>query len=196
MLGSMATICAAILAGGKSRRMGTNKALIPYRGVPLIRRVADCACSITDEVMICADEPDLYSFLKLPVVPDRFPGCGPLAGLHTAFLATERTHVLLLACDLPNLTASLLKKLVSSTEDFDAVIPVTSDNCAQPLCAVYARTCEKRVEENLVRGQYKIIEVFSDARLRTRYFLCCEMSFHDSLLHNLNTPDDLKKLVP
>jgi molybdenum cofactor guanylyltransferase len=191
----MVPVCAAILAGGKSRRMGTNKALVHCHGVPMIRRVAECALSITDEVILCANDPDLYSFLKLPVVRDRCPGCGPLAGLHSAFLASERNHVLLLACDLPNVTVALLERLVSCVADYDAVIPVTSDNRPHPLCAVYSRTCRDQVEVHLGRGRYKVLDLFSDTPLRARFLPSSEMNLQDSLLDNLNSPDDLKKLV-
>jgi molybdopterin-guanine dinucleotide biosynthesis protein A len=173
--------------------MGTNKALLHYEGVPLVRRAAERARCVTDEVFVCANDPELYSFLGMPVIQDRFPGCGPLAGLHAALYATRRKHVLLLACDLPNVTGPLLTVLAASATGFDAVIPVTSDGCQHPLCAVYSRSCLSAVEQNLQRGRFRMLDLFENTPLRVRLLPSNEIHFHDSLFDNLNTPDDLKK---
>jgi molybdenum cofactor guanylyltransferase len=173
--------------------MGTNKALLHYDGVPLVRRAAERARCVTDEVFVCANDPDLFSFLGMPVIQDRYPGCGPLAGLHAALFATQRTHVLLLACDLPNLTVPLLALLAANAEGFDAVVPVTSDGCKHPLCAVYSRSCLSSVEQNLQRGHLRMLDLVENTPLRVRFLLSSEMRLHDSLFDNLNTPEDLKK---
>ncbi len=189
--GIMTAVCAAILAGGKSRRMRKNKALIEYQGMPLIERVAACASSVTDEVIVCANDRSLYSFLGLPVAQDRFPNCGPLAGLHAAFLSTDREKVLLLACDLPDITPLLLSRLAAEIGDYDAIIPMTSDFGAHPLCAVYSRTCFSRVADNLCRGQFRMLDVFENTALHVRFLNVSEIGFQDYLLRNLNTPEDL-----
>jgi molybdenum cofactor guanylyltransferase len=172
--------------------MGTNKALLKIEGGPLIGRVAECARSITDEVIVCANESAPYEFLGLPIVPDRFSGCGPLAGLHAAILVTRRPYVLLLACDLPNITAPLLTRIVSGSGGFDAVIPVTSDHCSHPLCALYSRNCLDRIEHNLQSGRLRMLDLFLDSPLHPRWLTSSEMGFHDYLFANLNTPDDLR----
>jgi len=105
-------LCAVILAGGESRRMGFNKALLEINGRPVIQTLAELARKITDEVLISANDAGGYAFLGLTIVPDVHRGQGPMAGLHAAFARTSRSLVLLMACDLPNLRGDLLRSLI------------------------------------------------------------------------------------
>src|SRR5438093_2993057 len=94
-------LCAVVLAGGKSRRMGTNKAFVLVAGVPIISRLIDEARLLTDEVRISANDPTPYEPFGVPVISDIHPGHGPLAGLHAGFASPRRSFALLLACNLP-----------------------------------------------------------------------------------------------
>src|SRR5688572_20417127 len=94
-------LCAVLLAGGQSRRMGRNKALIPLDGCPIITRLACEAGQLTDQIIISANDIPVYESLGLPIVPDVYQGQGPLAGLHAAMTYSERPLLLALACDLP-----------------------------------------------------------------------------------------------
>ena len=77
-------VCAVILAGGQSRRMGFNKALIDVNGRPIISLLIDQVSQVTNRILISSNDSSSYRFLNFPVVPDHFAGCGPLAGLHAA----------------------------------------------------------------------------------------------------------------
>jgi molybdopterin-guanine dinucleotide biosynthesis protein A len=189
-------LCVAILAGGQSRRMGFNKALVQVDGRPLIAKLAHHARLLSDQVLVCANDPDTYAFLELPVVCDVFPGQGPLAGLHTALAHTERPLVLLIACDLPNTVDELWRRLVTYAEGYDAVIPQTGDGQVHPLSAVYRRTCRPVAEANLRRGINKVVDLFRDSALRVKWLKANEGHFHDSQFDNLNTPEDLARIVP
>ncbi len=184
-------LCAVLLAGGESRRMGFNKALLLIDGRPLIQRVLDRILPLTDEVLLSTNDPSVYDFLKLPSVPDRFKGQGPLAGLHAAMLRSPRSLFLLLACDMPNLHERLLRRLISSSADFDAVIPSTSNGRSHPLCAIYCRTCFPEIDANLRVGGNKVTDIFLSARLKVKWLKPEEGEFADRDLENLNTPDDL-----
>ena len=120
-------VCAVILAGGQSRRMGFNKALIDVNGRPIISLLIDQVSQLTNRILISSNDSSSYRFLNFPVVPDHFAGCGPLAGLHAAMRWNDCSLFIVLACDLPNLQAPLLKSLVSLAEGFDAAIPRTKD---------------------------------------------------------------------
>ena len=186
-----ADVCAVILAGGKSRRMGFNKALLDVQGQPLIRVVAEQVRDLTDLVFISSNEPTIYDFLGLQVVPDIFHAQGPLAGLHASMVSCSRSLFLLLACDLPNLHEALLHRLIQHADSSDAVIPRTEDGHAHPLCAVYRRTCFARVDENLRLGINRMTALFLDPSLKVKWLSPTEGCFTDSDLHNLNVPDDL-----
>jgi molybdopterin-guanine dinucleotide biosynthesis protein A len=187
-------ICAVILAGGRSSRMGCNKALLQVNGKLLIQTLVDRVSPVTDQILISSNDPESYKFLDFPIIPDRFPGNGPLAGFHSAMMANSYSLYLLLACDLPNLKTPLLRTLVSLADGFDAVIPRTRDGIAHPLCAVYRRTCFPAVERALARGDNKVIRTFLEDSLVVRWVESDEGSFEDADLANINTPEDLRNL--
>jgi molybdopterin-guanine dinucleotide biosynthesis protein A len=191
---SASDVCAVILAGGQSSRMGFNKALLDVGGRPLIRVLVDRIRPLTDQILISSNDCSSYRFLNFPVVPDRFKGHGPLAGFHAAMLWNICSLYLVLACDLPNLQETLLRNLVSLAEGFDAAVPRTGDGLAHPLCAVYRRTCLPSVEKALIRGTNKVIEIFLDDNLSIRWVGPDEGHFRDIDLANINTPEDLRRM--
>jgi len=188
-------VCAVILAGGRSRRMGSNKALLDIGGKPLIQVLINRILPVTNRILISSNDCESYRFLDFPVVPDRFPDNGPLAGFHSAMLRDVCQLYIVLACDLPNLQTRLLENLVSMADGFDAAIPCTRDHVIHPLCAVYRRTCLPSIEQALERGANKVIETFlSDHSLALRFVDPDEGEFDDADLANINTPEDLQRL--
>ncbi|HEY8393934.1 MAG TPA: molybdenum cofactor guanylyltransferase [Thermaerobacter sp.] len=108
---ALAPITGVILAGGHSRRMGRDKALLDLGGRPMIARVAEALGRVCAEVLVVDRDPDRYAFLGLPVVLDRKPGFGALSGLHAGLLALPRPYGLFVACDMPFLQPALLRYL-------------------------------------------------------------------------------------
>jgi molybdenum cofactor guanylyltransferase len=186
--------CAVILAGGQSRRMGFNKALIEIGGQPLIQILANRVRPVADQILISSNDGSSYKFLDIPIIPDHFKGHGPLAGFHSAMLWDVSSLYLVLACDLPNVKESFLRNLISLAVGFDAAIPRTKDGLAHPLCAVYRRTCLPYVEEALKRGANKVIENFLDSSLSIKWIGPEEGQFEEADLANINTPEDLSQL--
>ena len=140
----------AVLAGGQSRRMGRDKALLPLGGQTLIERVLAAAHPLGYPGLIVGD-PAAHAHLGLPVHPDRRPGLGPLGGLYTALDATA-APVLLLACDLPFLTPAFLSHLAERRGPQQAVVPHT-DAGLQPLCALYEPSCMAAVQAAIEADQ-------------------------------------------
>ena len=186
-------ICAVILAGGKSRRMGRDKALIRIGGRTLVEIMAERVSPLTDKVFISANNPETFSFLPFQAVPDLYPGQGPLSGLHAVMAEHVYTLYITLACDLPGLPASLIRRMLDVSEGFDAVIPRTSDGMAHPLAAVYRRTCLPVIEDALQKKANKFIDAFPGDGLRVRWMEPGEGNFTYNDLANINTPDDLRK---
>ncbi len=174
--------------------MGFNKALLHVGGQPLIRVLADRVRPVTEHIFISSNDASSYQFLEFPIIPDHFRDHGPLAGFHAAMMRHVCSLYIVLACDLPNLQAQLLHRLISFADGFDAVIPRTADGMAHPLCAVYRRTCLPSIEQALQRGANKVIETFLDDTLAVRWVGPGEGSFKDSDLANINTPEDLQRL--
>ena len=188
-------ICAVILAGGKSRRMGQNKALINLGGRPLAEIMAERALQLTNNVFISANAPEIFNFLPFLVVPDLLPEQGPLSGLHAVMSGHVYTLYITLACDLPGLPVSLVSSMLGVSEGFDAVIPRTSDGMAHPLAAVYRRTCLPVIEDALRKKANKVIDILPCAGLRIRWMDPGEGDFADEDLANINTPEDLRRFL-
>jgi molybdopterin-guanine dinucleotide biosynthesis protein A len=185
-----------IQAGGKSRRMGQDKALIPFLGQPLITRVIQRVGWLGDEVVVNTNRPDAYAFLGLPTLPDVIPERGALGGLYTALMIANHSLVAVVACDMPFVNPDLLAAQRSLLEDtaYDAVIPVT-EHGEEPFHAVYRReTCLPIVQAALDAGNWRVNSWFENANL---YFLSPEEARqHDPLqlaFRNVNTPADLRE---
>jgi molybdopterin-guanine dinucleotide biosynthesis protein A len=156
---------AVILAGGKSVRMGRNKALLDFGGETLIERVYRILQDVFQEVLISANDAEAYAFVGAPIVHDVFDSASSLAGIHAGLLRCRAEHCFFAACDMPFLNADLVRYLGRFAGDFDVVIPV-SQNGLEPLHSFYSRRCIPHIEEQLERGNPKIIDFFDRVRVR------------------------------
>jgi molybdopterin-guanine dinucleotide biosynthesis protein A len=140
--------------------------------------------------VLSTNEPSAHLFLGLPAVADIYPGCGPMAGIHAALRHTARSMLLVLACDLPAVTAKLLRRLVEWAEGFDVVVPMTSDGVLHPVCALYRRTCLPVMEEHLRSGNTGLLDLFHSQKVRTRRLAPGEGDFTDADLRDMDSPED------
>ena len=187
-------VSAIVLAGGQSRRMGRDKALIDYQGQPIIAHVIDTLRVLADDVVVVSNRSDLYGSFGARVVADYDPPCGPLGGIAVGLRAAQHPLAVVVACDMPFLNVSLLHWLIDLAQDYDAVVLQTGDEF-EPLHAVYRRDCYQPIVQRLERGERRVISFFADVRLRP--VPQAEWRVLDPLgrsLVNLNTPDDLEKL--
>ena len=186
-------VAAFILAGGKSTRMGTDKAFVLLNGRTLLARALDVARSVTDDVRIVGDPAKFASFA--PVVADIFPGCGPLAGIHAALRASQADLNLMLAVDLPFVSPALLRFLIASAQD--SVASVTIPRAAhgwQPLCAIYRREFADTAEKALQAGRYKIDALFDPRETQSIEEQELERAgFSAAMFRNLNSPEELEE---
>jgi molybdopterin-guanine dinucleotide biosynthesis protein A len=184
-----------VLAGGKSTRMGTDKAglsLVP-RGETLLATALEKARAVTPEVFIVG-APPLYSRYG-PTFPDIFPGCGPLGGIHTALSHTRTEFNLILAVDTPFLSAGLLAYLAKKALASRAVVtaPVVKAY-PQPLCAIYSRDFLPIATSALKAANYKIVPLFpQDRTLLVEEAELARFAFTAEMFDNLNTPEDLER---
>jgi molybdopterin-guanine dinucleotide biosynthesis protein A len=190
----MLTVC--VQAGGKSSRLGKDKALLDFGGQPLIQYVLSQVASLADETMITTNHPEGYRFLGLPLVPDLIRDRGALGGLYTALSAASHPLVAVVACDLPFANADLLahcRDLLLADASLDVVIPSTKHGL-EPLHAVYRReTCRPAVKAAIEADQWRMIAWHSEVKIRV---LTPEESATfdpDGLVFwNLNTPEDFQ----
>jgi molybdenum cofactor guanylyltransferase len=185
-------ISVVIQAGGQSKRMGRDKALVPLRGKPLIEYVLEQVSGLGDEILITTNNPDDFAAFDLPTIQDRTPGAGALAGLSTALTAARGDHVLIVACDLPFLKRPLLRHLLDLAPTADVIIPEWNRSL-EPLVAVYARKCLVEVNAALNRGEMRMVSFFPQLNIRKVGHSEIEELDPDGLsFFNVNTPEDLE----
>lgn len=181
----------AIQAGGRSRRMGIDKGLVPLHGRPMVSHLLDRVADLGDEILITTNRPDDYAFLGVRLAPDDSPGAGALSGLRTALKAANGDKVLVLACDMPFVSRSLLAHLIRLAPQADVIIPRPGGEY-EPMHAVYDRGCLTEIEASLEAGDMRMISFFPRVRV-----LAVEDEELGQLdpgrlsFFNVNTPEDL-----
>jgi molybdenum cofactor guanylyltransferase len=198
-MGESSRVSGIILAGGQSRRMGRDKALIDFQGQPIIVRVMAALCALTDDLVVVSNRSDVYGPLGAPwgarVVADYDPPCGPLGGIAAGLQAMDSELAIVAACDMPFLNVALLRWLIDQADGYDVVVPQSGAEY-EPLHAVYRRTCYTPIVKRLKQGDRRVISFFADVRLRA-----IEEAAWRALdpagrsLVNLNTPGDLTRWV-
>lgn len=184
-----------ITAGGKSSRMGADKAWLLFDDQPLICRVIAAVEQVTSEIAIIANVPG-YERLGLPIFADENPGIGPLEAVRTALSNSRKDRVLLVACDLPFVTPGLFQFLLKLSADHQIVVPMAANGMLEPLCAIYSKSVLPAATQLIHSGERKVSSLFDQAA--TRFVRFDEMSFlrhADYFFDNINTPDDYQRAV-
>jgi len=190
-------VAGIILAGGKSTRLGRDKASELLLGRSLLQRVADRLDGIVDQYVIVTAEsqqlPPIFASRPITYVEDIYPGAGPLAGLYTGLSSMAAPRAIVVACDMPLLKPSLLSLLLRLQTGHDAVMPMNG-GLPEPLCAVYAASCLPAVKAQLDAGSYMMTGFLEDVNVR--FVDASEWERLDpqgvSFL-NVNTEDDLRR---
>ena len=187
-------ITAFILAGGRSRRMGTDKAFLSYHNEPLIRCSIRICQSVTTDVRIIG-EPARYACFGLPVTPDNGESLGPLSGIHAALQHSPTHYNSIIACDMPLMSPEFLRLMLLRLPGPDAVVMRFDDGAVEPLCGIYSSTCLPVADQNLANGRLKITDLLS--QVAVEYITEEELharGMSRKIFTNVNTPDDLEHL--
>jgi len=168
-------ISAAVLAGGKSSRMGQDKALLRLRpgDPPLAEGVIRLVERVAADVFVVASDRPAYAGFGVPVVPDRYPDAGTLGGIATALAVARHDRCLVVACDMPFLVEGLLRWMAAQPPDHDLLIPRVPGESRQgggviyqTLHAIYARRCLPPIERQLAAGDRRVVGFFDHVRVR------------------------------
>lgn len=186
-------VTGVILAGGKSGRMGLDKAFLPVDTRPLIDYVYRTCRALFAEILIISNHPDRYGDFDVKVFVDEVPNSASLGGLYTGLLHSTSEYVFCVACDMPFLRPELIRYLGTLRTDYDAVIPRTAKGL-ECLHAFYAKTCLDPISKQLSDRDLRIRAFLP--HVRVRYCDSSELEPFDSTLFsftNINTPDDFRK---
>ena len=181
-----------VLAGGRSSRMGCDKALLPFRGGSLVESVAR-AVALAAGSAVLVGHPRRYQHLGYPAIADLYPGAGPLGAILTVFDHTSADWNLVVACDMPELSGEFLRLLIHAAGGRpvgDAVVPVGPSGRPEPLCAVYHRRARPVLERALGRGVRSVIAALEE--LPATLVSVPELT----PFQNVNTPEDWADYAP
>jgi FdhD protein len=189
-------VTAVILAGGESRRMGTNKALLKVGDSALIESVYHTLAAIFHEVVMVTNTPGEYGFIPCRKVADIYSGAGSIAGLHAGLAASSTERIFVAGCDMPYLNPELIKLLCNISPDADAVVPVNSDGLREPLHAVYATSILDELQQSIERDDKSILNLLD--LIRTT--LVTPEAFHsipgaEKSFCNVNTPEEYDRIT-
>jgi molybdenum cofactor guanylyltransferase len=184
-----------VLAGGRSSRMGHDKAMLEIDGVTMLQRAIDLLRSLSMELGIVGSSSEFPPHLDVRVIPDDWPGAGPLGGIATALKYSSQDWNLIIACDMPYLTSPWLEFLIhrARASSAQAVVP-RSDRGPEPMCAAYHKQAEAVVRGALENGVRKVTDGL--AVLKVEYIEPDEWKPFDSesyLFKNMNTPADFEE---
>ena len=185
-------LSAAILAGGKSRRMGKPKALLKIEDLPIINRVTKVASQVARELIIVVSEnQSSFDAIQARIVVDQTPEKGPLMAIFTALQSVSNSHCLILACDLPLIKAEVLIEMSQKLGSHDVIVPLT-DNGFEPLCAIYAQSCLPVIASKINQNQLSVHRLFSELNIYS-FTEWRDIDPTGNIFLNMNTPNDYQK---
>jgi Molybdopterin-guanine dinucleotide biosynthesis protein A len=193
--GRIAGMTGVILAGGSSRRMGSNKALLKLDGMTMIEKVYQIVSSLFDDVVLVTNHPEEYSFIPCRKIPDIYQEYGSIAGLHAALTTTTTNRIFLAGCDMPLLNRELIRLLAQTSPEADAVVPLNSAGLLEPLHAVYAKSSLSAVSEMMEAGEKSILRLFD--KITTTVLppaAYAHLEQAESSFVNANTPGEFQAL--
>lgn len=189
-------ISAAVLTGGKSLRMGTDKALLEVGDQTILGRTLNVLGTLADDVLIVGEREEYHAF-SAPVVADAFPVTGPLGGIATALMHARNSHVIVVGCDMPFLSRDLLAAMARLPRDFDVLVPLRADRSGkryEPLHAIYSVQCLSVIRSAIHSGDYRLQNLLDTLQVQAvddtfiRRFDPDQRSYI-----NVNTPLDLQQ---
>lgn len=187
---------AFILAGGASRRMGTDKSQLLIQRQTFADRIAETLSHVADSVTLVGLI-SRHASSSFPVVSDVYPQWGALGGLHAALAACRNEWAIVVACDLPFVTSELFSLLAEMRLDHDAVVPIQQDGRPQPLAALYrVDPCLKRASEMIEAGRRRPLDLLEAVNTRwVEFDKLTNLAHAEKFFVNINTPSDYDEAV-
>ena len=187
-------VTGVILVGGKSRRMGRDKAFLPWQGHPLFERTLAVCRGCFARTILVGDRGERFAGYGIQVFPDLYPGSA-LGGLYTGLALAETEYAFVSACDMPFPREDLVRHLCSLRQGADAVVPQTAQ-AMEPLFAVYAKSCLEPMRRMLEEGNLRVFDLYP--KIETRYVGGEDLARFDRdgiSLISLNTPEEVALLA-
>jgi len=183
-----------LLVGGRSSRMGKDKAFLPFRGAPIFETVLNVLKVNMEKVLLVGDRPERFAAYGLTVLPDIYPGSA-LGGLYTGLHAADTPYIFASPCDLPFASPEVLAYMLALRSGYDAVVPMTGEH-PEPLFALYSKNCLEPIRDLLETRNYRVYDFFP--RVRVRRVVESELSSaadFGRIFRNVNTEEEYHRLL-
>ncbi len=187
-------ITGIILSGGKSRRMGKEKGLCPFKGKPLVRYAIDVLSPFCERLIIVANNGG-YEGFGLEVFPDKIKEIGPLGGIYTGLLHSITEDNFILSCDMPMISTELVKHILSNRNNYRVVVP-DFEGYLEPLCAFYQHGIFPQLKKAIEEGNYKLVDFIKKTNFRELKIDKQLGFFHPMLFANINSEKEITELGP
>jgi molybdopterin-guanine dinucleotide biosynthesis protein A len=184
----------AIMAGGQSSRMGTDKSFVLFQGRPMIEIIKERVTGLGDELILITNKPDEYTHLHLPMFSDVYPDHGSLGGIFTAVHYATHPYTLVVACDMPWLNRPLLEHMITLRQTAEVIVP-RWQKYPEPLHAIYHKNCLAAIEANLQAQRLKITGFFGQVQVHfVEREVIEQFDANGRSFANINTPDELQQI--
>lgn len=187
------TLTAAIIAGGKSRRFGSPKALAVLRNITLIDYAIHTARAISEEIVISYGEDNLFAGKTIPVIQDLIPGCGPLGGIYTVLLHAKTPWVAALPCDLPLLDSRVYEVLFAARRD-DCPVVALSERGVEPLVSIWPQNLAEVLREFIQNGEFTMYKVVRELKAVEVDIPSQLPGYRAEFFLNVNREEDLDRI--
>ncbi len=187
-------VTGVILVGGKSRRMGRDKAFLEVEGQTLVEITLAALRQCLPTIILVGDRPERFAGLGLPVYPDIYPGSA-LGGLYTGLVQAESSHIFVSSCDLPYPSAPLIRYLAELATGNDVVV-VQGESGYEPLFALYSQGCLEPIRRRILAEKYCVYDFYP--QVTTRIVTLAEIAALGDPRHfflNLNTPEEYRRII-
>ncbi len=189
------SISGIILAGGRSSRMGTDKAFIQIGSKTLIEKMFDLIKKYCVEILISANDNTGYSFPGQRIIPDERHGLGPIGGIYSCLKQSRTENNLVIAVDMPFINDGLIQFLLANTGNAELVVPATGKGKIEPLCAVYRKSVAAYLEKMIAENDLKVQNLMNYCRSHKLHITREQEFYNDRLFFNVNTQADFNKLT-
>jgi len=183
------TLSLILLAGGSSRRMKKDKALLPVDGKTLIEYIIEQVKDRFAEILVSVSNPDKFNFLPYKIVVDERPGLGPMMGIQSALMASANEKNFVIGCDIPRINLNFLEDMVKKAKDSEIVIPVSEGRRLEPLFAIYSKAVQPKMKRLLDAGTTSLLPFFE--LCHTQYMTIEKTDW----FQNLNTDRDYQNFL-
>jgi molybdopterin-guanine dinucleotide biosynthesis protein A len=174
--------------------MGTEKALLPVQGRPMIQIVAETLSHVFTDVIVAGGRVGQFEHLRLPVIPDLFTGSGPMAGIHAALSYSRPRPVFVLSCDTPLIPIALIQHIVEFESHSPSKI-AQYDNEVQPLCGLYSTACLPLFRRHLEEGKFSVVKSLDTIDFEAVPISPDQAFFNPNMFRNINRPEDYQSIL-